>query len=64
VLAKVYDQQTIQKEVIKRKLFYKTTRRRLNSQDHRQKKKKIPLFRVEAIFDNREQITPQETTWI
>jgi hypothetical protein len=44
VLAKVHDQQTIQKEVTKRKLSYKTTRRRPNSQNHHQKKKKIPFL--------------------
>jgi hypothetical protein len=43
VLAKVHDQQTIQKEVTKRKLSYKTTRRRHNYQNHRQKKKKTPF---------------------
>jgi hypothetical protein len=39
MLARVHDQQTIQKEVNKRKLSYKITRRRPNSQNHRQKKK-------------------------
>jgi hypothetical protein len=43
VLAKVHDQQTMQKEVTKRKLSYKTTRRRPNFQNHHQRKKKTPF---------------------
>jgi hypothetical protein len=42
VLTKVHDQQTIQKEVTKMKLPYKT-RRRPNTHNHRQKKKKAPF---------------------
>jgi hypothetical protein len=48
----------------KRKLSYKITRRRPNSQNHRQKKKKTPFLEAKAIFDNREWDTPQETTQI
>jgi transposase len=43
MLTKVHDQQTIKKEVTKRKLSYKTTRRRPNSQNHHQKKEKTPF---------------------
>jgi hypothetical protein len=43
---------TRQKEVTKRKLSYKRIRRRLNSQNHRQKKEKTLLI-IEVILDDR-----------
>jgi hypothetical protein len=52
MLAKVHDQQTRQKEVTKRKLPYKTTRRKPNFLDSLPKEGKNTL-RIEAIFNNR-----------
>jgi hypothetical protein len=41
VLSNVHDQQTIQKEVTKKELPYKTIRRRPNSQNHRRRKRHL-----------------------
>jgi hypothetical protein len=46
------------KKTLKGSFLTKQQRRRPNSQNHRQKKKKTPLLRAETIFDNRGRTTP------